>query len=106
MESVKRSCYDGAIAECLGSECSANRRIEALEKTLGGRHEDAIQGRRGRDLGKLDDVWLDAIDGGGAVDVVLAEPCARGKDLAVSQVGESGGRVGFGCAISMAREDV
>lgn len=30
LESVEWSSHDGAIAQCLRSECSANRRIEAL----------------------------------------------------------------------------
>lgn len=71
-----------------------------------GRPEDIVERRRGSDLRHLYIVCFDAVDGGGAIDVVLTEPGARGEDLAVSQVCEFGGRIGFCCAVAVAGEDV
>lgn len=55
-----------------------------MQKALRRRHEDAIERGRGGDLGQLDVVGFDAIDGGGGVDVVLTVPGASGEDLTVS----------------------
>lgn len=104
--SIQRRCDHSAVAECLRSECRADRRIETLQKSLGGIHEDIVERGRGSDLGQLNVVWLDAIDGGGGVDVVLAEPGGGGEDFAVSQVCEFGGRICFGCAVSVTGENV
>ena len=49
--SIQRRRHDGAIAECLRTEGGTDGRIEALQKGLGGRHEDVVEGGGCSDLG-------------------------------------------------------
>ena len=77
-----------------------------MQETQGGRHENIVERCRSRNLGQLDIVGLDAVDGGGSIDVVLAEPGTGGEYLAVSQVCECGGRICFCSAVAMAGKDV
>ena len=104
--SIQRRLDHGAIGQRLRSECCTDGRIETLQETLGRGHEDAIERRRSGNLGEFDVIGFDAVDWGAAVDVIFAEPGAGGEDLAISKVGKLSGRPGFGCAVTVAGENV
>ena len=84
MVSIQRRRYQSAIAKSLTSKCSANRRIKSLQEALGGIHENVVERRRGGDLRKLDIIRGNAIDRGGAVDIILTKPGGGGEDFVVS----------------------
>ena len=102
-------CLDGcAIPQSLGPQLRANRWIKTLQEALGRIHKDSVHGGRYSNLGLADNIWIEASNtgGGGGRNITVTEVGARGKDLAVTQIGQVRWRGRFGGTISVAGEDV
>lgn len=78
-----------------------------MKKSLGGVHQNGIDGGGNGDLRLLHDIAIDANDPGSHIggNVAVAEVGARVEDLAIAKSCKSSRRSGFGGTIAMTRED-